>query len=283
MTVDSLHPMTLTAGAEEPADPRLGEWKAVGDFAPFVYGKALPARKRNPSGQVMVYGSNGVVGRHEVALTSGPTIIIGRKGTVGEVHYSDVPCWPIDTTFYVEGGDQDLHRFKYYALKALDFTKMNADSAVPGLNRKEAHARQLYVPPPSVQRSIAHLLGTIDDKIELNRRMGETLDEMGRALYKSWFVDFEPVRAKMEGRWRSGESLFGLPACLYELFPDRFVGSELGEIPEGWHVGTLGQHFDLTMGQSPPGSTYNEHGEGLPFFQGSTDFGFRYPENPEVL
>ena len=75
--------------------------------------------------------------------------------------------------------------------------------------------------------------------------MGETLDEMGRALYKSWFVDFEPVHAKMEGRWRSGESLPGLPACLYELFPDRFGGSDLGEIPEGWHVATLEQVIEV--------------------------------------
>jgi type I restriction enzyme S subunit len=90
------------------------------------------------------------------------------------------------------------------------------------------------------QRAIAHILGTLDDKIELNRRMSETLEAMARALFKAWFVDFEPVRAKMEGRWRRGESLPGLPAHLYDLFPDRLVDSELGEIPEGWEVGTFG-------------------------------------------
>ena len=90
------------------------------------------------------------------------------------------------------------------------------------------------------QRAIAHVLGTLDDKIELNRRMNETLEAMARALFKSWFVDFEPVRAKMEGRWRRGESLPGLPADLYDLFPDRLAPSELGEIPEGWEVGTVG-------------------------------------------
>ena len=129
------------------------------------------------------------------------------------------------------------------------------------------------------QRAIAHVLGTLDDKIELNRRMNETLEEMARALFKSWFVDFEPVRAKMDGRWRRGESLPGLPAEHYDLFPDRLVPSELGEIPEGWEVRELGECFDLTMGQSPPGSTYNDDGKGTPFFQGSTDFGDRYPSN----
>ena len=85
----------------------------------------------------------------------------------------------------------------------------------------------------SEQKAIAHILGMLDDKIELNRRMNETLEEMARALFKSWFVDFEPVRAKMEGRWRRGQSLPGMPAELYGLFPDRMVSSELGEIPAG--------------------------------------------------
>ncbi len=123
------------------------------------------------------------------------------------------------------------------------------------------------------QRAIAHILGTLDDKIELNRRMNETLEEMARAIFKSWFVDFDPVRAKMEGRDT------GLPPDLAALFPDRLVDSELGEIPEGWGVRALGECFDLTMGQSPPGSTYNDSGNGTPFFQGSTDFGERYPTN----
>ena len=97
----------------------------------------------------------------------------------------------------------------------------------------------LEVPLPSLpeQRAITHVLGTLDDKIELNRRMNDTLETMAWALFKSWFVDFHPVRAKMEGRWRRGESLPGLPADLYALFPKRLSPSELGEVPEGWEVG----------------------------------------------
>jgi type I restriction enzyme S subunit len=91
----------------------------------------------------------------------------------------------------------------------------------------------LPVPPLAEQRAIGHILGTLDDKIELNRRMNETLEAMARALFKSWFVDFDPVRAKMEGRDP------GLPKPLANLFPARLVNSELGEIPEGWEVGTL--------------------------------------------
>ena len=107
-----------------------------------------------------------------------------------------------------------------------------ADIPYPDLNLEE-------------QRAIAHIIGTLDDKIELNRRMNETLEAMARALFKSWFVDFEPVRAKMEGRWRRGESLPGLPAEHYDLFPDRLVPSELGEIPEGWEVKALGEVIEI--------------------------------------
>jgi len=95
-------------------------------------------------------------------------------------------------------------------------------------------AYQFDLPPLSEQRAIAHILGTLDDKIELNRRMSETLEEMARALFESWFVRFDSVRAKMEGRDP------GLPSDLAALFPDRLVDSEFGEIPEGWSVAALG-------------------------------------------
>ena len=123
------------------------------------------------------------------------------------------------------------------------------------------------------QRAVAHVLGALDDKIELNRRMNETLEAMAQALFQSWFVDFDPVRAKMEGHDT------GLPKDVADLFPDRLTDSEHGEIPEGWKAMSLGECYNLTMGQSPPGNTYNGHNDGLPFFQGRTDFGDRFPEN----
>ena len=152
-------------------------------------------------------------------------------------------------------------------------------ATMPSLNTQILSDVSIVYPALPEQRAIAGVLGALDDKIELNQRMNETLEQMARALFKSWFVEFDPVRAKMAGRWRRGESLPGLPAHLYDLFPSRLVDSELGEIPAGWEVRALGECFKLTMGQSPPGSTYNDNGEGLPFFQGSTDFGERYPTN----
>ena len=129
---------------------------------------------------------------------------------------------------------------------------------------------RLGIPPLSEQRTIAHILGTLDDKIELNRQMNETLEAMARALFKDWFVDFGPVRAKAEGRASY------LAPELWDLFPDALDNEDK---PIGWRIGMLGDCFHLIMGQSPPGSTYNDHGEGMPFFQGRTDFGFRYPKN----
>ena len=112
----------------------------------------------------------------------------------------------------------------------------------------------LAIPPQAEQRAIAYVLGVLDDKIELNRRMNETLEAMARALFKSWFVDFDPVRAKMAGRDT------GLPTEIAELFPDRMVDSKLGRTPEGWSISTLGDYLDATRGLSYKGSALSENG-----------------------
>ena len=133
--------------------------------------------------------------------------------------------------------------------------------AVAGITGTDLAQLPVRVPPLPEQRAIAHVLGTLDDKIELNRRMNETLEDMARALFKSWFVDFDPVRARMDGRWRRGDSLPGLPADLYDLFPDRLVPSELGEIPEGWEVKALGEVTDV-VGGTTPSTKVKEYWEG---------------------
>ena len=125
----------------------------------------------------------------------------------------------------------------------------NSTSAYPSIRPSDLEHLELSLPPLPEQRAIGHILGTLDDKIEMNRRMNETLEAMARALFKSWFVDFEPVRAKMEGRWLRGESLPGLPVEHYDLFPDRLVPSEVGEIPDGWEVKALGELVELAYGR----------------------------------
>jgi type I restriction enzyme S subunit len=129
------------------------------------------------------------------------------------------------------------------------------------------------LPPLAEQKAISAILGALDDKIELNRRMNATLEAMARALFQSWFVDFDLVRAKFDGR-----QPVGIDGASADLFPATFQDSLLGLIPHEWIAGTVVDGFNLTMGQSPPGGTYNEEGSGLPFYQGRTDFGFRFPD-----
>jgi type I restriction enzyme S subunit len=162
----------------------------------------------------------------------------GPEGWLNQHVFRVTPADGIDPTFF------------YYLLRYLksNFVGIARNKQTTGLGhvtKRDLENIEAAYPELPEQRAIAHILGTLDDKIELNRRMSETLEAMARALFKSWFVDFDPVRAKVEGRWRKGESLPGLPAHLYDLFPERFVDSELGEIPEGWEAGTLGDFSAL--------------------------------------
>ncbi|MBU4071843.1 MAG: restriction endonuclease subunit S, partial [Candidatus Thermoplasmatota archaeon] len=123
-------------------------------------------------------------------------------------------------------------------------TFINVGAVFDSLKCADIPQFQLLIPPLPEQRAIAHVLGTLDDKIELNRRTNETLEAMARALFKSWFVDFEPVRAKAEGRET------GLPIEIDELFPDSFEESELGVVPKGWKITELGDVVDIVKGTS---------------------------------
>jgi len=212
------------------------EWRetTVGEFCPFLYGKNLPSEKRRP-GSVPVVSSAGISGCHDEAFVKTKGIVIGRKGTVGSLTYCDKPFWPIDTAFFIKEDPalRDL-RFTYYLLKTLNLSDMNSDSAVPGLNRENAHARIICVPPRPEQKAIAKILSDLDDKIELNRKMNATLEQIARALFKSWFVDFDPVRAKLDGKQPAG-----MDKKTADLFPGKFQDSSFGPIPQGWRACTL--------------------------------------------
>jgi type I restriction enzyme S subunit len=227
-----------------------GEWKdcSLGEVIELKRGYDLPQKDRRP-GDVPLVSSSGVTDTHAEAMVKGPGVVTGRYGTLGQVFYVEQDFWPLNTTLYVRDFKGSDPRFISYLLRNVDFLAYSDKAAVPGLNRNHLHQARVRIPAdPTEQRAIAHILGTLDDKIENLRRQNETLEAMARALFKAWFVDFEPVRAKIEGRWRRGESLPGLPAHLYDLFPDRLVESELGEIPEGWEVGPLGKFFTVGLG-----------------------------------
>src|SRR3990172_8827320 len=165
------------------------EWRSMklGDFVTLQRGHDLPDAERKP-GTVPVIGSFGVTGYHDTPKAKGPGVTVGRSGaSFGVVTYSPVDFWPHNACLYVIDFHGNDERFAYYFLKSLDFSGFNSGSAQPSLNRNFIHPIPVTIPPLPEQRAIAHILGVLDDKIELNRRMNATLESMARALFKQWF------------------------------------------------------------------------------------------------
>jgi type I restriction enzyme, S subunit len=219
---------------------------SLGEFVTLQRGHDLPETKRSP-GSIPVMGSFGLTGYHNEAKTKGPGVTVGRSGaSFGVVNFCSVDYWPLNTALYVKNFYENNERFAYFLLKSIDFSAYNSGSAQPSLNRNFIHPIKIKVPPLPEQRAIAHILGTLDDKIELNRRMNETLEGMARAIFKSWFVDFDPVRAKMEGRKPPG-----LDTKTADLFPDSFQNSPMEKIPKGWEISTIGEEVKVVGGGTP--------------------------------
>ena len=176
------------------------------------------------------------------ALSPGDVVIVrtGKPGACAVIPVS-LPVANCSDLVIIRCGSALEPRFLAYYVNSV--AAHHVDSHLVGAVQQHFNvgsARKMLMHLPSVgeQRAIAHILGTLDDKIELNRRMNETLEAIARALFRSWFVDFDPVRAKAEGRDP------GLPKPLADLFPDSFEDSKLGEIPKGWQVGTFGDVAD---------------------------------------
>jgi len=201
-------------------------WREVrlGGWLEFKYGFGLPEKER-VKGKILVYGSSGIVGWHNKAKVNGSGIIIGRKGNVGAVYFSEKPFYPIDTVYFVDSLKRkgDL-KFFYYLLKTIDFKKVDINVGVPGLNRDTAHSLKVFIPEDTnEQKRIASVLSAFDEKIELNNKINQILEEIAQAIFKEWFVKF-----RFPG-WQKVKS----------------VDSELGKIPEGWRVGYLGELMKL--------------------------------------
>ena len=164
-----------------------------------------------------------------------PWIEAGLK--FASIREADLPALLVQRVARLRGSDRLMDGFLHYVVASREFTdyvlSVQTGTAVPHISGNQIGEYEFLLPSLPEQRTIAHILGTLDDKIELNRRMNETLDAMARALFKSWFVDFDPVRAKAAGR----DS--GLPQPLADLFPAHLADSDLGEIPEGWEAGTV--------------------------------------------
>ena len=207
-------------------------------------GYDLPSRDRRP-GPYPIVSSSGISGYHAEAKVKAPGVVTGRYGTVGQVFYIAEDFWPLNTSLYVRDFKGSDPRFISYLLRTIDFLAYSDKAAVPGVNRNHLHTAIIRVPERRGQQAIACILGALDDKIGLNRHMNQTLEAMARAIFKSWFVDFDPVRAKAAGRDP------GLPDHIAALFPDALEQSQLGEIPRAWGVKPIGELVEAVGGSTP--------------------------------
>lgn len=240
------------------------EWieTTLGDFINLKRGYDLPKAKRK-DGTVPVISSSGYSGSHNVSMIEGPGVVTGRYGTIGEVFYIPENFWPLNTTLYVDDFKGNSPLFIYYLLQTINFHSFSDKAAVPGINRNHVHMASITVPKSKhEQEKIASVLKKLEDKISVNRRMNLTLEQMAQALFKSWFVDFEPVKAKIAVLEAAGTQeeatlaamtvISGKDAvyladfereqpgkyaelrALAELFPAEMLKSKLGDIPVGW-------------------------------------------------
>lgn len=209
------------------------EWKEVklGDILNFRRGHDLP-HSAMKAGNIPVAGSNGVIGFHDTATPIKPILTIGRSGNVGKPYFYE-EAWAHNTTLYVDDFKGNDPKFLYYLCQTMPFANFGGGSAVPTLNRNHIHPLETKIPVKvEDQRRIASILSSLDRKIELNNKINADLEEMAQAIFKNWFVDFEP--------FKNG----------------KFVDSELGMIPEGWKVGRLTEIASymngLAMQKFPP-------------------------------
>lgn len=207
----------------------------------------VPVREgdRRP-GPYPYYGASGVVDHVDAFIFDGDYLLIAEDGE--NLRSRNTPIafmasgkfWVNNHAHIVRGNARASTRFLCYALSVAEVGGFLTGSAIPKLTQGNMNQLPVALPPLAVQGAIVDVLGALDDKIQLNRRMSETLEETARALFKSWFVDFDPVRAKAEGR-----QPFGMDAATAALFPDSFEESELGEVPKGWKCQELRERASL--------------------------------------
>jgi type I restriction enzyme S subunit len=206
------------------------DWDEVelGDVVTLHRGYDLPSSQRR-SGTVPIVSSSGITGYHNEAKISGPGVVTGRYGTLGEVFFVNEPFWPLNTTLYVSDFHGNDERFVSYFLQCQNFDKRSGAAAVPGINRNVLHRLPVRRPPLPTQHKIAAILSTYDSLIENNNHRIEILEEVAQRIYREWFVDF---------RYPGHEDI-------------PLVESKLGPIPQGWKVTSVGSVTPILGGGTP--------------------------------
>jgi len=231
-------------------------------------------------GRVPVVSSGGISSFHNEFKVKGPGVILGRKGSLGTVYYIEENFWPHDTTLWVKDFKGNNPRFVYYffTMMADSLKKMDVGAANPSLNRNHIHPLPTKWPIKSVQDGIEEAISPIEEKINLNRQINQTLEQMAQTLFKSWFVDFDPVidnaldagsdipdtlqeRAEQRRLLRAKVDFKPLPAETRALFPSEFEETELGWVPKGWVYCRLVDIASISSGKRPPTKSDEKDGE----------------------
>jgi hypothetical protein BACCOPRO_00080 len=240
------------------------EWKEyrLGEVVNILDYKRIPlssVERKTRKGGFPYYGAQGIIDYIDDYIFDGTYLLIAEDGENLKSKKQDIAqlahgkYWVNNHAHIVESNGICDIRYLCYILNNIDLSGYITGSAQPKLNQANLSAISIILPSLNLQEQIADFISMFDNKIELNRRINDNLEQQAQALFKSWFVNFEP--------FKNGQ----------------FVDSELGKIPKGWKVGYLSEIADIIMGQSPNGSTYNENGEGIIFYQGRAEFGTRFP------
>ncbi len=216
----------------------------LGKLISFSNGRSSPERFEN--GKYPVFGSNGQIGLTNETNAPPGSIVVGRVGSYcGSVHFSQHNCWVTDNAIKATAKDENSPEFLYYLLKNLNLNNWRSGSGQPLINQATLNSIVVCAPSPKVQRDIGRFAFTLDNRITLLHETNATLEGIAQAIFKSWFVDFDPVLAKMEGFAPEG-----IDEATAALFPDGLSDSELGLVPRGWRVLSISDAADVVKGKS---------------------------------
>jgi len=274
----------------------------LSEFITLQRGFDLPSKDRI-DGTVPVVASTQITGWHNESKVEGPGVVIGRSGSIGGGQFISEDFWPLNTTLWVKNFKNHDPEFVYYLLRSIDFERLNVGSGVPTLNRNHLSSVEVPLFNEEEEVEIANQLGTLDKKIHLNQQTNETLEAIAKAVFKSWFVDFDPVRAKIEarsaGRDPNRAAMAAISACTKvsadgavlwdeteaaldqklvrmsdaqqqqlsntaQLFPDELEESDIGEVPKGWEIDSIFNQAEYINGASFRGSDFSKSKTGLP-------------------
>ncbi|EAM6211254.1 restriction endonuclease subunit S, partial [Salmonella enterica] len=254
----------------------------LNEFITLQRGFDLPQDKR-VMGDIPVVASTGVVGYHNEEKVLAPGVVIGRSGSIGGGQYITTNFWPLNTTLWVKDFKGHHPRFVYYLLRSIDFSQFNVGSGVPTLNRNHLSGILVADTSYSYEKEASDIIGILDDKIKLNKELNHTLEQISQTLFKSWFVDFDPVidnaldagnpipealqsRAELRQKIRNSADFKPLPADIRALFPAEFEETELGWMPKGWITTSFNDLIELIGGGTPKTSVEEFWNGDIPWF-----------------